>query len=132
MLLYFDHCLLAIYNLQPCHIFTYFLYIGLFVSNICRYNRVWCTPSIQLIHHKKLLFHPCKISLNHVMTMEQSGISFQLHKNQCLFQEDPWVPIISLYFYTSKAPRCHLCSHDHKNTIPLSQENIPCIYGIFF
>ena len=132
MLLYFEHCLLAVYNLQPRHIFPYFLYIGLVVSNIFRCNRVPHTPTIKLFHRNKPLFHPWKISPNHVMTMEQFGLSFRLHKNPCLFKEDPWVPIVSLYVCTSRAPRCRLCSHDHTNMIPLSQEKNPCIYGIFF
>jgi hypothetical protein len=66
------------------------------------------------------------------MTMEQSDISFRLQKNQCLFQEDPWVPIVSLYVCTSREPQCHLCSRDHKNMTPLSQEKIPCDQGIKF
>jgi hypothetical protein len=53
------------------------------------------------------------------MTMVQYEISSHSHKNLCLDEEYPWVPIVSLDVFTSREPRCCLWSHHHKNMTPL-------------
>jgi hypothetical protein len=131
-LLCFYCCLLVVYNLQPLHISAYLTYIGLDSSNLYNCNKAQHTPSIQLFCCQKPLCHPCKIAPSHVTMMEKCDISSHPEKNQCLLEEGPWVPIVSLNVCTSRAPRCCLCSQHHKSSTPLQQEKIPCIYGIFF
>lgn len=128
MILYFNHCLLVEYILQPLYVATYLSYIGPGGSDHCKCNMVRNTSLIHLIHHKKPLCHPCKIAPSHVMMMEQCDISSRWDKNLCLLEEGPWVPIVSLDICTSRAPQCCLCSHHHNNmSPPLARKNSMCL-----
>lgn len=132
MLLYFYHCLLLVYNLQRICISAYLTYNGPIASNLCKCNRVWHTPSNQLICHNKILCHPFKNSPNHPMMMEMWNLSSRWDKNQCLLGEGPWVPIISLDVFTSRETWWNLFSKLHKSINPLQQEKFPCVSKIFF
>ena len=130
--LLFWFCISVVINLLRMHIGTYFMYIVPSASNLCNFNKVQHTPSIIYIYHNQPLFHPCKTTPNHVMTMVQFDISSCSHKNLCLVKEDTWVPIVSLDVCTLREPWCRLLSHHHKNMTLLQGEKNPQIYGIFF
>ena len=87
LLLYFELCLSVIYNLLTTHIYAYFMYIGTGASNHCSCKRVQHTPLIMYICRIQPLFHPCKTTPFHVMTMVQFYISSHSHKNKCRIEE---------------------------------------------